>query len=371
MECRHFIDTTDHRKPRKKRFGFAFFAKQAIRVHTAFMQLNLTDAALFIRVAELGTLSAAARERNEPVSQTSRAIARIESALGVRLLHRSTHGLSLTDEGDTFLSHARSMLDIAAEMESELTGKLAGPSGVVRIGVSPILAQMVIAPSLPDLYALYPELRIDIAADDRPVDLARDGIDIAIRAGVDILDTLVARKISMHGRNLYASPDYLNKYGTPGTPAELVSHRLITNSASQSLNQWPFRISPSENGASDQTPARIKRLRQQNGGGRPGGENIETLHIKGHTRADNTAIVLSLALAGVGIARLNDLLVYPLVARGQLVQVLSPYAADECIPVYAVTLKERHRLPKIRACIDFWEARFAQLRTDQENFSRL
>jgi DNA-binding transcriptional LysR family regulator len=370
MECRHFIDRTNRRKPRKKRFGFAFFAKLAIQVHTASMQLNLTDAALFIRVAELGTLSAAARERNEPVSQTSRAIARIESALGVRLLHRSTHGLSLTDEGDTFLSHARNMLDIAAEMESELTGKLAGPRGVVRIGVSPILAQMVIAPSLPDLYARYPDLRIDIAADDRPVDLARDGIDIAIRAGVDILDTLVARKISMHGRNLYASPDYLQRFGTPGTPAELTLHRLITNSASQSLNQWPFRMPLGEDVTSDQTSSRAKHLRRRNGGGKHRGDNIETLQIKGHTRADNTAIVLSLALAGVGIARLNDLLVYPLVASGQLVQVLTPYSADECIPVYAVTLKERHRLPKIRACIDFWEARFTQLRTDQESFSR-
>ena len=89
------------------------------------MQLNIADAALFIRVAELGTLSAAARERNEPVSQVSRAIARIETGLDVRLLHRSTHGLSLTDEGDAFLAHARSMLDIAAELESDLGGKLA------------------------------------------------------------------------------------------------------------------------------------------------------------------------------------------------------------------------------------------------------
>jgi DNA-binding transcriptional LysR family regulator len=335
------------------------------------MQLNLTDAALFIRVAELGTLSAAARERNEPVSQTSRAIARIETALGVCLLHRSTHGLSLTDEGDTFLSHARNMLDIATEMESELTGKLAGPSGVVRLGVSPILAQMVIAPSLPDLYERYPDLRIDIAADDRPADLARDGIDIAIRAGVDILDTLVARKISMHGRNLYAAPDYLKKFGTPGTPAELASHRLITNSASQSLNQWPFRTPPGDGSTGDQSASRTKRLPRRNEGGRQGGDSVETLQIKGHTRADNTAIILSLALAGVGIARLNDLLVYPLVACGQLVQILTPYSADEWIPVYAVTLKERHRLPKIRACIDYWEARFTQLRADQGSFNRL
>jgi DNA-binding transcriptional LysR family regulator len=334
------------------------------------MQLNLTDAALFIRVAELGTLSAAARERNEPVSQTSRAIARIESALGVRLLHRTTHGLSLTDEGDTFLAHARRMLDIAAEMESDLTGKLAGPSGVVRVGVSPILAQMLIAPSLPGLYERYPLLRIDIAADDRPVDLARDGIDIAIRAGVDVIDTLVARQISKHGRNLYASPDYLKKFGTPITPADLAAHRLITNSASQSLNQWPFSMPAATGNASNLTSTRARRVPRHKAGGLETAANVEIVGVKGHTRADNTAIVLSLALAGVGIARLNDLLVYPLVASGQLEPVLSAYTTDEHIPVYAVTLKERQRLPKIRACIDYWEACFVQIFTDHEQFRR-
>ncbi len=313
------------------------------------MQLNLTDAALFIRVAELGTLSAAARERNEPVSQISRAVARMESALGVRLLHRSTHGLSLTDEGDTFLAHARRMLDIAAEMDSELSGKLAGPSGTVRVAVSPILAQMVIAASLPALYERYPQLRIDIAADDRPVDLARDGIDIAIRAGVDVMDTLVAKQIGMHSRNLYASPAYLNQFGIPATPSDLAAHRLITNSASQSLNRWPF--STSETTAPGTTA--------------PGsGKKSDTvfMHVKGHTRADNTAVILSLVLADVGIGRLNDLLASPLVARGQLVQVLGKYTTDERIPVYAVTLKERHRLPKIRACIEYWEECFTKLR---------
>ena len=319
------------------------------------MHLNLTDASLFVRVAELGTLSAAARERNEPVSQTSRAIARLESLLGVRLLHRTTHGLSLTDEGDTFLTHARRMLDVAAEMESEMTGKLAGPSGVVRVAVSPILAQMVIAPTLPELYDLHPQIRIDISADDRPVDLARDGIDIAIRAGGDITDTLVARKISEHGRSLYAAPTYLKKFGTPNTVDELKAHRLITNSASQSLNLWPFKTGGTLGGRP--TLSKAKRNTRN--------PAVETLPIKGHTRADDTAVILALACAGVGIARLNHLLVYPLVAQGQLVQVLGDHTADDRIPIYAVTLQERHRLPKVRACIDFWQSRFEQLHREQ------
>ena len=147
------------------------------------MQLQLDDVALFARITELGTLSAVARERNVPVSQVTRALARLEADCGVRLLHRTTHGLSLTDEGDTFLAHARRLLDTRDELASELSGKLAGPGGWVRISASPLVAQVVIAPGLSGLYRRYPQLQLDINADDRLADMARDGIDIAIRSG--------------------------------------------------------------------------------------------------------------------------------------------------------------------------------------------
>ncbi len=186
------------------------------------MQLQLDDVALFTRIAELGTLSAAARERDVPVSQVTRALVRLEASAKVRLLHRSTHGLSLTDEGDTFLAYARRLLDTTAELSSELTGKLSGPSGWVRISVSPLLAQTVIAPSLSTLYARYPELHIDLCADDRMADMARDGIDIAIRTGTPNGDTLVARQIGSNRRALYAAPSYLAQArhtAAPGRPA--------------------------------------------------------------------------------------------------------------------------------------------------------
>jgi DNA-binding transcriptional LysR family regulator len=344
-------------KRHKKRIDVALFAKPEKRRHTDAMHLNLDDAALFVRVAELGTLSAAARERNEPVSQISRAIARMEMALGARLLHRTTHGLSLTDEGDTFLAHGKRLLDTAAELESELTGKLAGPSGWVRVSVSPILAQTLVVPGLRGLYALYPQLQIDVCADDRAVDLARDGIDVAIRGGVDISDTLVARQIGAHGRSLYASPAYLREFGVPQHPDDLASHRLIANSASPSLNRWPFK----KTGAHDMKSTTIAAHKKK----RPGND-VDILQVKGHTRADNTSIVMSLALEGVGIARLNDLLVHPLVLRGQLEPVLADYSAAERIPIYAVMLKERHRLPKVRACIDYWAASFAKINDDAQ-----
>jgi DNA-binding transcriptional LysR family regulator len=129
------------------------------------MTIQLDDMALFTRIVELGTLSAAARERNVPVSQVTRALARLEAACGARLLHRSTHGLSLTDEGDAVLAHGRRLLITAAELQGELSGKVSGPAGWVRISVSPVLAQAVIAPSLPTLYRRHPQLHVDIAAD--------------------------------------------------------------------------------------------------------------------------------------------------------------------------------------------------------------
>lgn len=290
------------------------------------MQLQLDDVALFARIVELGTLSAAARERDVPVSQVTRALARLEAGANVRLLHRTTHGLSLTDEGDTFLTYARRLLDTTAELDSELTGKLSGPSGWVRVSVSPLLAECVIAPSLCGLYERYPQLHLDINADDRMADMARDGIDIAIRSGTANSDTLVARQIGEHGRTLYAAPAYLKAFGTPTTPQDLQHHRLIASSASPTLNRWTLA---DKSGPPD-------------------------MPITGHTRTDNTALLLSLVLAGVGIARINDLYGQPLVREGRLVPLLEDHFVSPSIPIYAVMLQERHRLPKIRACIDYW-----------------
>ena len=126
------------------------------------MNFDLDDVALFLRVAELGSLSAAARERHAPVSQVSRCLARLETQSAVRLMHRTTHGLSLTDEGDTFAAHARRLLDTRDELAAAFRHKRAGPSGWVRLSVSPGLAQSVIVPSLPSLYEAHPQLQVEL-----------------------------------------------------------------------------------------------------------------------------------------------------------------------------------------------------------------
>jgi DNA-binding transcriptional LysR family regulator len=303
-----------------------YLQNKPVLQHNGAMQFHLDDVALFTRIAELGTLSAAARERDVPVSQVTRALARLEAACGVRLLHRTTHGLSLTDEGDTLLAYGRRLLDTSEELASELTGKLAGPSGWVRVSVSPVIAEMLIAPSFPTLHARYPQLHLDVNADDRLADMARDGIDIAIRTGQITQETLVARQIGSFGRVLVASPAYLQRHGTPRTLEDLQGHHLITNSANPLINRWPLT------GA--------------------GQEVFYTAH--GATRTDNSALVLALARSGVGLGRVMDMLAAPLIRSGELVPVLQDVIAPQRVPIVAVMLQERHRLPKIRACIDYW-----------------
>lgn len=211
-------------------------------------------------------------------------------------------------------------------MQSELSGKVSGPSGWVRISVSPILAQAVIVPSLNALYDRHPQLHVDIAADDRMADMAREGIDIAIRTGALASDTVVARQIGQLTRSLYAAPTYLARFGAPRDVDDLKRHRLIANSANPTLNQWAT-------GA---------------------GRQARVFEVQGHTRTDNTAIVLALVQHGVGISRLVDIVAQPLVRSGVLAPVLPDEFVTPPLPIHAVMLQERHRLPKIRACIDHW-----------------
>lgn len=294
--------------------------------HTSIMQWRIDDIAVFARVADLGTLSAVARERNIPVSQITRSLARLEADCGARLMHRSTHGLSLTDEGDTLLAHGRRLLEIAEELNGELSSKVSGPSGWVRVSVSLAVAETVIAPSLAGLYERYPRLRVDLTAEDRMVDLTREGIDIAIRTGELDNDNLVACRIGHFSRIVVASPRYLERCGAPKTVADLDRHRLIANTANPQMNRWPLCA----------------------------GNKERFYQARGNTRSDNIILTLALIRQGAGIGRIMDLLALPLIRRGELVPLLHDQIDSQRVAIHALILQERHRLPKVRACIDHW-----------------
>ncbi|MGY4828053.1 LysR substrate-binding domain-containing protein [Sphaerotilaceae bacterium SBD11-9] len=294
--------------------------------------LSFDDLTLFARVAALGTLSAAARERDVPVSQISRSLARIEKAAGARLIHRSTHGLALTAEGETFLDYCHRLGGTLEELEGEFAAKSREPSGVVRVAASTVIAQYQLLPSLAGLNQRHPQLRVELEVNDRLVDMVRDGIDIAIRTSTALPETLVARQIGTLGRALYASPAYLAQAGAPAHPSELHAHRLITNSAATQLNQWPFIV--------DGKPVKLA--------------------VQGFWRANDTGLAANMVLQGLGIGRLASIAAEPLVQQQRLVPVLAEYVDLQPSPVYAVTASARQRLPKIKACIDYWAGWFAR-----------
>jgi DNA-binding transcriptional LysR family regulator len=299
--------------------------------------LAFEDLQLFARVVELGTLSAVARERDVPVSQVSRALSRIEQACGARLLHRSTHGLSLSPEGETFLEHGRRMLGTLDELEGEFATRRGDVSGLVRVAASTVVAHYQLVPSLAGLAQRHPGLRIELEVGDRLSDMARDGIDLAIRTAASLPDTVVARQIGTLGRALYAAPSYAARHGLPAHPEALHEHRLVTNNAVPMLNQWPFRV-----------------------GGKP-----LTVATEGHWRTNDTNMAATMVLQGLGIGRLATLVGDELVRQQLLVPVLAAHVDVQPVPVYAVTAGARHRLPKIRACIAWWAEWFAQPRVPE------
>jgi DNA-binding transcriptional LysR family regulator len=287
--------------------------------------MDLDDLHTFIRVTELGSLSGAARERDVPVSQISRALARLEALHKVRLLHRSTHSLSLTEAGQSLLEHGKRMLENYAQFEADV-GDSAQIAGVVNLAASPAMAQYVIVPSLPALAKHHPHLSIELHVDDRMMDMAQLGIDLAIRTGDPGSEALVARKIGEHGRRLYATPGYIAAHGMPRTLGDLEQHALITNSAQPILNRWPFKM-----------------------------DGKQVTHIaRGNYRSNSSGTVMAMAFAGLGIVRSNTAICEPMVARGQLVRVMDELVECVTVPIQAVMLQERHRAPKIRACIDFF-----------------
>ena len=298
----------------------------------AMNNLAFDDLKLFARVAALGTLSALARERDVPVSQISRALSRIEKTCGARLIHRSTHGLALTPEGETFLGYCQRLTGTLEELEGEFAHQAGEASGRVRVAASTVIAQYLLLPSLASLSERHPKVRVELEVSDRLVDMAREGIDIAIRTSAALPDAMIARQIGSLGRALYAAPEYLARAGAPTHPDDLHQHRLVTNSAATQLNHWPFTV--------DGKPRKLAAV--------------------GFWRSNDTGLAASMVLQGLGIGRLATVAAEPLVRQQLLVPVLSEFTNDQPVPVYAVIASARQRLPKIKACIDHWAEWFSR-----------
>jgi DNA-binding transcriptional LysR family regulator len=195
---------------------------------------------LFSRVARTGSFSRAGRERGLSQPSVSRIIANLEHEVGAALLVRTTRALTLTEAGAGYLQRIEPiLLELeAADHAARGTGELRGS---LRIGVSPSFAIREVIPRLPDFMARHPALKLDLAMNDQRQDLIGEDVDLALRIGVLADSTATARRIGTNPRVLAASPVYLERAGTPTSPAELARHAVIAGPAGQLPGSWSFR----------------------------------------------------------------------------------------------------------------------------------
>jgi DNA-binding transcriptional LysR family regulator len=288
------------------------------------------DMRAFVSVVEQRSFAAAAELLGLTPSAVSKLVTRLEDRLGVQLLHRTTRRLSLSSEGEVYFGRARQILADVEDAEAEVARTRGAPRGLLRVNTSNAFGIHQLAPALPEFMARYPEIRMDLAITDRVIDLASDPADVTIRAGHVGDVTMASRKIADFERVVCAAPSYLERRGTPRTPADLARHTCIVMS-SQAPHRWPFR----------------------NGG------DVDHVEIASVIVIDNSEAALQLALNGGGIIRLGDLLVAEFVARSLLVPLLADLHHDEPLQLTALYREGRHRLPKVRVFLDFLEEKFA------------
>ena len=175
----------------------------------------------FVRVVETGSFSAAARVLNVGQPAVSKTIAHLEETSGVRLLMRSTRGLSPTEAGRNFYERAKRAIEEANEADMVARGAGASLTGRLRVSAAVTFARLHVVPRLPKFLAAHPELTMDVILDDRVIDLVEEGVDIALRMGTLVHSSLTARKLASAPRHVVGTPAYFARSGVPATPAEL------------------------------------------------------------------------------------------------------------------------------------------------------
>ncbi|MDN0076097.1 LysR family transcriptional regulator [Crenobacter sp. SG2303] len=282
----------------------------------------VVDSGSFIRAAEALDLSKAA---------VSRYIAELEGRLGVRLLHRTTRRLSLTEEGQVFYARSKELLAGLDEAEAEITSRSVAVSGLVRINAPVTFGIRHLAPLWGEFRALYPEVMLDVTLADRVIDLVEEGYDLAIRIAALPSSTLISKRLATTRMVLCASSQYLEAHGVPTQPAELADHGVISYSYWSTKDEWHFD-------------------------GPAGPVSVKTNPCM-HTNSGDTC--RAAALAHQGVILQPGFLVGDDLASGALVE-LMPEFRSIGLGIYAVYPTRKHVSPKVRVLIEFLSEHFAR-----------
>lgn len=279
---------------------------------------------VFCAVVDAGTFVSAADEVGMSKAAVSRYVSDLEQRLGVRLLHRTTRKLSLTEEGSVFLAWCREILASIEASEAELSTRSKSASGLLKVSVPVSFGIQHLAPLWSEFLAYQPRLSLDVQLADRVVDLVDEGFDVAVRIAKLQDSSLVSRKLASTRLVLCASPDYLEQRGLPAHPSELAQHDVLGYSLLAMGDQWQFE----------------------------GPAGTVTVKVRPRIWTNNGDTCIAAALRGAGIQLQPTFLVAGELGSGTLVEVLPAYRSAE-LGIYAVYPTRKLLLPKVRVLVEF------------------
>ena len=275
---------------------------------------------IFLRVADTGSFTQAAEQLGWPRASISLAVQQLEKRLGTRLLHRTTRRVSLTPDGELLLERARSLVADVEELEQQFQPTDHTAKGRLRVDVPSRIARRLIAPALPDFFARFPAVELELGSSDRMIDLVQEGVDCALRVGGLASTSLVARPLGSFEMLNCASPAYLAAHGTPQSPEDLATH-------------WAVHYGT--------------------GGGRPtvwewlDGGGTRQCGMQSRVAVNNVETYIASALAGLGLVQVPRYDVQHHLAAGELVEVL-PQSRAAAMPVHLVYPHRRHLSPRVQ-----------------------
>ena len=281
---------------------------------------------VFVQVVDAGGFTRAAEHLQLPKATVSTLVQGLEQALAVKLLHRTTRQVHVTTDGAAYYERCVRILSDVKEAEESLSTNRLSPSGRLRIDVSTGLANAMLIPMLPDFFARYPDIRVDMGCGDRPVDLIEEGVDCAIRGGILPDSGLIARRLGMIEFVTCASPAYLAKQGRPSHPNDLLDHRCVNYFSSKTGKIYDWDFSRDGETLNIATPACLA--------------------------VNDSTVYTSAGLTGLGIVQMATMIADPLIASGQM-EIILPNWTTEPLPVNAVYPQNRHLSAKVRVFVEW------------------
>lgn len=284
---------------------------------------------LFVRVVDSGSYTAAAEQMEISRALASKLIQALEEQLGVRLLHRTTRRLSLTEAGESYYQRASEILAQLAEAEAEAAELQAEPRGRLRVSAPMSFAVRHVGGLLAEFQHRFPRIELELNLNDRQVDLVEEGFDLAIRIARLADSSLVARRLAPARLAVVASPAYLERHGTPATPADLARHNCLIYTLTPRPGEWVFMH----------------------------GEERVAVHVHGNLRVNNGDVIARAAVDGGGIALSPTFMIGDELRSGSLVPLLVDWQMPEP-GIYAIYPPGRALPAKTRSLIDFLAERF-------------